>query len=378
LRLLNFSPIQFDDREIIVGRLPYGNDGAQVLETLRKEHKGTHVFRRDGAKRILAVSVIPDADLIGKAETIRLKEHLGLSAALIRNAILNYLAGLGWPVSGYKPVRFNAPDDLLQASLPTGLTAPTWLAVRLLYQLAIRPTSLFGQTPFVAAALDVRTTQFIERTAAELIEEGFPIKGCYVGNFTSNEDPRLAPRFEAIGCVEGIEGSKLLLTDARAGIQSICACEAWLERREFRKCLSHQFKGRTPAVVAALERQRTAVSTGPAQLEHTTRMLASLASQPWEMVPGIPFTLGTFLNSTMPSFGPHESALGPTYVFDDARSKTDTWHDRGLNAYGPYTSRTFQPNSPRICVVCQQLNEKQVTRFVQQLIDVLDEHSLIN
>jgi len=369
--VLNFAPIEFDDREITVGRLPYGNDGAQVLEQLREEHNGTHVFRRDGAKRILAVSVVPDAHLIGKAETIRLKEHLGLSAALIRNAILNYLAGLGWPVSGYKPVKFNPPDDLLQASLPKGLTAPTWLAVRLLYELAIRPTSLFGQKPFVAAALDVRTTQFIERTAAELIEDGFPIKGCYVGNFGSNKDSRLAPRFEAIGCVAAIKGSKLLLADSRDGIESVASCEAWLERREFRKCLSHYFKGRTPTVVAALERQRTVISTGPTQLDHITRILASLASQPWEMVPGVPFTLGTFLDSTMPSFSPPESAPGPTYVFDDARSKTDTWHDRGLNTHGPYTTRTFKPSCPRICVVCQQVNEKQVKSFVQQIIDGL-------
>jgi hypothetical protein len=46
--VLNFSPIGFDDREISVGRVPYGGDGEQVLEQLREQHHATHVFRREG------------------------------------------------------------------------------------------------------------------------------------------------------------------------------------------------------------------------------------------------------------------------------------------------------------------------------------------
>jgi hypothetical protein len=66
LRFLNFSPIQFDDREIEVGRLLYGNDGEQVLQQLRDAHNGTHVFRREGADSILAVSVAPGRNSLGR------------------------------------------------------------------------------------------------------------------------------------------------------------------------------------------------------------------------------------------------------------------------------------------------------------------------
>jgi len=91
--VLNFSPIGFDDREISVGRLPYGDDGEQILEQLREQHHATHVFRRDGACSILAVPVAPDAPLIGECESILMSEHLPLAAALIRNALLNNVAG---------------------------------------------------------------------------------------------------------------------------------------------------------------------------------------------------------------------------------------------------------------------------------------------
>ena len=104
--VLNFSPIQFDDQEIRVGRLPYGNDGEQLLQQLREEHNRTHVFRREGPgpDSILAVSVSPGASLIGEPDTIRLKDHLKLAAALIRNTLLNRLVELGG-VSGLRADR---------------------------------------------------------------------------------------------------------------------------------------------------------------------------------------------------------------------------------------------------------------------------------
>jgi hypothetical protein len=85
--VLNFSPIHFDDREIRIGRLPYGDQGEQVLQQLRDGHNGTHVFRREGAS-IFAVPVAAGAAVMGQPETIRLNEHLPLTAALIRNALL--------------------------------------------------------------------------------------------------------------------------------------------------------------------------------------------------------------------------------------------------------------------------------------------------
>ena len=85
---------------LTVGCLPYGEDGKQVLKQLRREHNGTHVFRRGRARQLSWLfPSSPDAALIGEPKTIRLKENLGLAAALVRNALLTYLAGMGRTVS---------------------------------------------------------------------------------------------------------------------------------------------------------------------------------------------------------------------------------------------------------------------------------------
>ncbi|MGI8960604.1 MAG: hypothetical protein ACR2IV_12725 [Bryobacteraceae bacterium] len=186
--VLNFSPVQFSDIEITIGCLPYGQDGEQVLQQLRREHNRTHVFRRDGPDRIVAVSVSRRAPLIGEPEVIRLKNHLGLAAALVRNALLTYLDGLGRTVLKYDPMRFIARTDVLREI--QGISPPEWLAVRFLYEVAIRPVYFFKREPFLAAIVDVRTTRLIERTAWELIQDGFSIEGFYVGKRVPGDDPR--------------------------------------------------------------------------------------------------------------------------------------------------------------------------------------------
>jgi hypothetical protein len=211
--VLNFSPVRFDDCEINVGQLPYGDDGKEVLKQLREEHNATHVFRREGADSILAVPVASDASLLGKPRTVRLKEHLGLAAALVRNALLTYLAGIGRTVLSYDPLKFIARQDLLRVNPPRGIVPPDWLAVRLLYEVAVRPIYFFKQEPFVAAVLDVRTTRLIERSAWELMQDGFSLEGFYVGRRVPSSDPRIAPHLELLGRVNSTEGSQLHLTD---------------------------------------------------------------------------------------------------------------------------------------------------------------------
>ena len=126
---------------------------------------------------IPAVAQFPQArkPSSGEPKTIQLKQHLGLVAALVRNALLTYLAGMGRTVLSYEPMRFIARNDLLRQI--EGISPPDWLAVRLLFEVAIRPLYFFKQEPFIAALVDVRTTRLIERTVCELIEDGLSLEG---------------------------------------------------------------------------------------------------------------------------------------------------------------------------------------------------------
>jgi hypothetical protein len=363
-RVLNFSPVQFDDAEITVGCLPFGKDGKQVMEELRREHNSTHVFRREGPDTILAVSVAAGATLIGDPRTIRLKQNLGLAAVLIQNALLTYLAGRGRRVFSYNPMRFIAADDLLRQI--NGISPPDWLAVPIQYEVAIRPIHFFRRDSFIAAMVDVRTALVVERSALELIQDGQSLEGVYVGRRIQGDDPRIAPRLELLGRVKAVEGSRLRLTDSRDKIETVEAGEVWPERRVFAESLAHAFGDRAPRVAELLEREQTALRYGPTRLARIKKAVDFLAGTRHEMAPGVSFKFGSLLDSGSDLFPGLESAPRPTYIFDEGGSKTDRWNDGGLNQYGPYTARVFTPNRPRICVVCQQSMKGQVEQFLHK------------
>jgi len=312
--------------------------------------------------------VASDAFLLGEPKTVRLKAHLGLASALVRNALLMYLAGMRRVVLSYDPLKFIARHDLLRMNPPQGIAPPDWLAVRLLYEVAVRPVYFFKQDPFVAAVLDVRTTRLIERSAWELMQDGFSLEGFYVGRRVPSSDPRIAPHFELLGCVKSTQGSQLHLTDCREDIETVEASGAWLEKRSFASCLAHVFGGHAPEVAEALERERAALRHGPTRLDRITKTVDFLGRKEHAMVPGVPFMFGPLLDSAKASFPRLESAPRPVYVFDQTGSKTDTWHDRGLTEHGPYTAQVFTPNQPRICVVCQQSTKGQVEQFLHKFI----------
>lgn len=227
--LLNFSPIEFTDTEVEAGVFPYCVDGERVLKQLRQQNWATHVFRREGPDQIIAVPVTANAQTLGEStKKIRLKENLGLTASLIRNSIINFLAGLPRTVLGYDPIRFIAQDDILRSCLPSDLTCPDWLGVRLLYEIAIRPIYFFKHEPFIAAVLDVRTTRILERTVADLLADGLSPAGHYVAKRVSKyQDPRIALHSELVGKVQSVTASdpqirSLKVRNQRAGAAAVC------------------------------------------------------------------------------------------------------------------------------------------------------------
>lgn len=242
--ILNFSPIHFEDQEIAVGRLPYGTHGEETLKSLRREYWATHVFKREGDS-IAAVPVVVGAPIIGCSESIRLKEHLGLVAALIRNALLQGVCDMGRKSIKYEPMQVISRRDLLRLSCPPCVAPPNWLGVRCLYEISVRRVSFSNRDPIIAAMPKVRTTRIIERTAAELMAEGICLRGFYVGRTIPRDDARIADEFELLGCVSAVEGFQLRLTDYRDGFEIVDARTVKPANDAFAVCLSHVFKERT-------------------------------------------------------------------------------------------------------------------------------------
>jgi len=368
---LNVSPVQFEDADVRIGFLDYHQDDRSQLQKLRAAYGNTHVFLRDG-ERVLCVPFTSEAGDVGdRFEPIRLQSNLRLCAALLRNALINYLHGLGRPIYKHRPLLFvagTAKNNLLAQSLPPQLQCPEWLGIYPLYEADIRVFHFDKRAPFVGVAFNIRTTRRIDLPCRERLAKGFALLGLYVGQMTPDHDPRIQPYLRLVGRVEKIDGDRLVLTDTRDNLSSIAASDARLQRGRdaFNRCLAFVFQDDAERVKIQLEQQLADIHIGPTRLEKLSQVVQYLANVPLEIIPGVTVHLLPYLSSAENNLPSLDTAPKPVYVFDPTGAHTDTWHDRGLGRYGPYTAQTFDKNKPRLCVVCQATSKGRVDQFLRK------------
>lgn len=378
--VLNAAPIGVPDERIEVGVEPYEapaqSGGEGNLAKLRRQHYRTHVFlRRDSS--ILCVPVTEDAGELGSdAREVALHQDYGLVGALVRDAIIRYLCGLGRPVLHYRPVRFLAEgrgDELLREAA-SGIDLPDWLAVRVQYALDVRILSPKEAPATPCITLDVSTRHQIECSCAELLDMGFPLRDRYAQVEREHQDGRLKPKRLLAGRVVSVaQNTHLQLADSREGLDEIPAEDAFLEPRfeNLRALLDHVVNSDAERLLEAVDRKRSELTQGPQRLKRIRQVQEHLANQPLELVPGLEFSIEPMLKEgAEEAFFPQPSACSkPVYVFGPSR--TATWHDGGLQKHGPYDQAVFTPKEPRVAVICQSCCRGRVEQFVRNLMDGL-------
>lgn len=371
---LNVVPIDFDDAGVEVAELPYESD--EQMRELRDKHQRTHVFKRVGSS-IVYVAVADGAPKTvargSEMHSRRVLDNLPLVASLASHALLENVYESGRSLTGYRPIKISAKDEssnLLLRALPREANCPAWLAVRPLYELEFRVFRPDRQPPFVGMAMNVRTTRFITATCAELLDGGMNIDGLYVGRRAPFSDVRMDPRFELLGKVRSASRGVLTLDDARPGCERVSAADAFLETRGdgFARCMSHAFGRDAYEAREDLEAYLARFRSGPTRLNHLRRAVEHFASQGLRLAPRVPFRFTEFLAERRRNFPPAHVAPAAVYVFDPSGTSTKTWHDGGLDLYGPYSAGTFTPTRPKICVICQKSKKGRVDQFLNKFL----------
>lgn len=369
--VLNISPLVFDDAEVRVGMLPY--ESCDQLALLRTTHGATHVFRRVGGTRIEAVAFLATTPDVGDSfKTVKLKNELGLAAAMMRNALIGHLHALPRKVYDFRPIAFLADEskeNLLKQALPPGATCPDWLSVCPMFEADVRVFHFDRQEPFVGMCLNVFTRRKIACSCHELLADGFQVEGYYVGRQFPSADHRIQPRFRLAGRVERVEGNRLILNDHRPDESAIDADDAHIEAAAFDPLVRHALGDAANAALERLDGVLTNFCTGPARLERLRAICGYFCNRSLEIVPGVTCHATGFLSQTDKTHFPRIDKAPPVvYVFDPSGSKTDTWHDRGMDNFGPYSAPTFTPTRPRICVVCQREHKGRIEQFVRKFL----------
>jgi hypothetical protein len=368
---LNIAPVVFDDAEVRVGLLPY--ESGEQLARLRLAHGATHIFRRIGGTRIEAVAFVVGAPDVGDSfKRVRIKRELLLAAALMRNALIGHLHALPRRVFDFRPVTFLADEskeNLLKKALPTGAACPDWLSVCPMYEADVRVYHFDGQEPFVGMALNVFTRRRNTRTCQGLLADGFRVEGYYVCRQLPSSDRRIQPRIRLAGRVERVESGSLFLSDHRPDEDTIDAADAYIESAAFEALVRHALGGHAAAALERLDGLLTAFGTGPSRLERLRAICRYFCDLRLEIAPGVTCHATSYLSQTDNARFPRIDKAPPVvYVFDSSGSKTDSWHERGVDKFGPYSAPTFTPTRPRICVVCQRDHKGRIEQFVKKFL----------
>lgn len=370
--VINMGRVTFGNPDVTATVLPY--EGNDQLKQLRVDNEGRWVFRRYQGTEVLCVPVVKDPPpLPGASRAVKLSEELGLAASLVRHALIKYLHDLGREIVDYEPVSFVAggtSENLLAACMPQGVACPEWISVRPLYEMDVRVIYPDKQDPFVALVLNVRTIRLIKGNCSELITAGFSPVGLYVGRHVQRGGTMISPSVRLAGRVTAVVSQELQLTDCRAGEpSSLPTNKAFLDPnwQTFDACVRHVFGGKSAAVQGLLMEKTASVVNGPARLERLRKAVGHLGSLTFDLMPGVPFKIHPFLEQGKDkSFPAAQKAPRPVFVFDPTGTNTDEIKPRGLDTFGPYSSKNFTPTRPRICVVCQSAHKGRVEAFLHK------------
>jgi hypothetical protein len=367
---LNIAPVEVPDTTIRVGVFAYDQTaGHSNLEQLRQKYRGSHAIARRG-DRIVCLPRVQNAPPVGETqEELSILQNLGLLGALLRETLIDHFCNLPRPVISHRPITFLGVNDLLKEVLGEGLSAPAWLALLPRYDLDVRIFFFANRQPFLGLALDSRTRRRVSASCDELVAAGIRLEGLYVGRMCPGDDPRLDPHFELLGRVSEVKGDDLHLDDAREGTSSVKtqSCHVEPSSRTFANLLTQVFDRRADEVRQALFQRAAARRLGPAKLQDLRKVVAYLQKQVFGVSPGITLSVGSLLGGkTLPTL---ESAPKPVYVFAPTGAKTDTWADRGVQKYGPYSQQTFSKNHPRIAVVCEASAKGRVEQVLHKFFN---------
>lgn len=372
---LNAAPLGFDPKvKLVIGTVP-AVSGTE-LEALRQEHRGVHYVRRgrDGIDLIARTDATPPGT-VRKVEA-GLVPHL--VAGLLKEWLIDHLLGLQRQVMLQHHqvvlVSGSGGDDLLRASLPHGITLPSWLNVRMAYTFDDRVLLRSAREQDVVLVCEARSKVFIDAPVSELLATGFDITGCYVRRQERvQSDARLLPYRRLAGCVRAVEGTALVLDDHDEGMDVVDSTMAFLEPRaeNLDRVVRHIEPRFGTDILRRLSASRSQAVSGPERLDRIRRIFQYLGKQSIVLAPRVNGNLALPMRADRDRFPPSEHIEKPALIFDLGGHKTDRWNQRGLDQYGPSDRYLFTPKRLHICVICQKAKEGRVDAFVKRLLEGL-------
>ncbi|GEM_PF-298523 len=372
---LNFLQVTLSADHFEGSVLPF--ETSDQLHALRVTYGDSHLFWRDG-DQIFCVPLHENATVLGTPQTFSVQQMPWLVRYLLQEAVLRFLHQRGYSISSFNPPTFIARqpqlDLLAKAVGPKDAARVNWLHVYPQYSLDARTLTPHTGAPTFGLQIRFRTRNEIDCSVADLLARGLDMRGRYVLTERPSEkppNPQIDPviRRHLVGCVREVVGATLLLTDA-PDVSQVSADQSWLEARDENliDCLHLANLPGTEDILKRLDQEVFHLVGAPGRLQRVNS-IASLLRENGDLLlaADLSCTAGDLLApSKGTDTGTYRQFPKPTFVFDPAGSKTNTWHNGGLVNFGPFDAESFTKKRPEIAVITPQEYQGDVEVFLRQ------------
>ena len=352
--LSNAYPIIVETPKVELRSFDYSDD---LLRDLRSKHNATHSFFRLG-ESILCLWNQGDDIEGGDHVIVDDKDSPEAIDRMIRHlcfrTLIRELPGLR-PLSFY-PTRIisrKTTHDALRGLLPEELQGV--VCRNLMIELNVR-RAFSGETVIPHLVIGMHRRWRINRSLAELVEEGFPLVETPVvyAESVPGLEQVLAPSESAVGRVKKIDG-EFAEIETTEGPKMLPLSDLSLRksRSEITDYLGFKLGDRKAKETIDKVFSVDSLSSDAEELHHEMDEMAGYFSQ-WNFDSKTGFSFGVEKKPVLEA--PTLSLEETRFLFDVTPGSGATSPLSGLLRFGPYDSASFRPKEPRILVVCQQAN----------------------
>ncbi|MGQ0791271.1 MAG: argonaute/piwi family protein [Nitrosopumilaceae archaeon] len=290
--------------------------------------------------------------------------------ALVRKLIMETIQGKIIDTSRiftYFPTSFIDTKKNLLDGISQYVDKLSWLRLYPEFSLNVKIIHLQNGQPLFGVVVDANAFYDVSENISTLMTRGLNPVGLYVikKSFSRIRDKNRREK-RLLGKIESISGSTLKLSDYRAQ-QTVDSSECHLEASKRNRILVVRslFNKESEQVKNLLERQELQIADGEGK-HGIIKLIADEISSLNDIVitKGLSFKVANDFLSLSNGEINTRKVTSPTFVYDPARKNTDTWHNRGLNSFGPFDSEVFLHKEPKLVVITPDVYKGEVEKFI--------------
>lgn len=365
----NFALLNFESEDYSIYRIKYEDE--KQLDGLRDSHNKTNSFFRDGNYIYHSPMKREGSFYEGELINLSVSDDIDITKKLLHHLVFRTIFRTDSIMADFYPIKFftrNRENDLIKDVI-NDKSQSTKVGYWKGFKIDSRIIK-YNNQPFYGLVLNVLYSWKIKVNCKSALEMGISLEEKYVEIYDTSRSEIFKSNRNLVGKVVSHDGETAIIEKEEVE-EKYSLTELYFENSfQNRQDILENFLGHKKASSNFSHLKNTVQQRAGAQgKEKSIKSLHDWLSQLiFSNNHGFSFTISDFIQS-YDHLWEKMQINKPVFIFNFTHNQTDTWHDRGLREYGPYSRTNFTPSKPKIAVIFREGKRGQVSRFMAKFRD---------